>query len=96
MSNSESRADTLNPPASLFSGNNIQYPNMSFDITHRDPNSHARLGQINTPHGSVQTPNFIFVGTKATVKNSKPGPAQRSWLPVRSLEHLSPDDSARL
>lgn len=65
-------ADTLAPAPSLFSGNSIEYPNLSFDITYRDPKSHARLGQINTPHGSVQTPNFIFVGTKATVKNLSP------------------------
>lgn len=68
----EARADTLGPPASLFSGNAIEYPNFSFDITHRDPKSHARLGTIHTPHGSVQTPNFIFVGTKASVKNLSP------------------------
>ncbi len=72
MTKSDPRADTLAPPASLFSGNAIEYPNFSFDITHRDPNSHARVGRINTPHGSVQTPNFIFVGTKATVKNLSP------------------------
>ncbi len=51
---------------------NIEYPNMSFDISYRDPNSAARLGTLNTPHGSIQTPNFIFVGTKASVKNMHP------------------------
>jgi queuine tRNA-ribosyltransferase len=28
----------------------------------------ARVGVIHTPHGDIQTPAFITVGTKATVK----------------------------
>ena len=48
------------------------YPNFSFDITHKDTKTNARLGKINTPHGSVETPNFIFCGTKATIKNLSP------------------------
>lgn len=44
------------------------YPNFAFEITHRDPNSRARLGSLKTPHGTINTPNFIFCGTKATVK----------------------------
>ena len=50
----------------------LNYPNFSFDITHRDSKSRARLGEIKTPHGVVPTPNYIFCGTKATVKNVSP------------------------
>lgn len=32
----------------------------------------ARLGKIHTPHGIVETPNFIFCGTRATVKAMTP------------------------
>lgn len=32
----------------------------------------ARLGEIATPHGNIQTPAFIFCGTKATVKGISP------------------------
>ena len=32
----------------------------------------ARTGRINTPHGTIQTPAFIPVGTKATVKSVLP------------------------
>ena len=39
-----------------------------FTITHRDPNSKARAGLLETPHGTVQTPAFMPVGTQATVK----------------------------
>lgn len=48
------------------------YKNFSFDVDDRDPDSKARLGRLNTPHGTVQTPNFIFCGTKATVKGITP------------------------
>lgn len=36
------------------------------------PNSLARTGEITTPHGKIQTPAFITVGTKATVKALTP------------------------
>ena len=32
----------------------------------------ARVGTITTPHGAIQTPAFIPVGTKATVKSVLP------------------------
>lgn len=50
----------------------IEYPNFSFDITTQDPNSRARTGILKTPHGSIETPNYIFCGTKASVKNVSP------------------------
>jgi queuine tRNA-ribosyltransferase len=46
----------------------ITYPNFKFDILTKDKASRARTGCIVTPHGVVETPNFIFCGTKATVK----------------------------
>ncbi len=51
---------------------NIDYPNFDFKVTHKDPNSGARLGQIITPHGVVETPNYIFCGTKASIKGLSP------------------------
>jgi len=41
----------------------------SFEITHRDPTSAARLGVLHTPRGSYETPLFMPVGTAATVKS---------------------------
>lgn len=43
----------------------------SFDITH-EGSGLARAGTITTPHGVIQTPCFIPVGTKATVKSVLP------------------------
>jgi len=39
-----------------------------FTITARDPNSSARVGRLQTAHGTVETPVFMPVGTAATVK----------------------------
>lgn len=40
----------------------------NFKITHRSTKSRARVGQITTPHGVIDTPNFVAVGTNATLK----------------------------
>lgn len=41
---------------------------IQFSIKTRSEKSRARTGVIKTPHGYIQTPAFIPVGTKATVK----------------------------
>lgn len=40
----------------------------NFKITHKSTKSRARVGQITTPHGVIDTPNFVAVGTNATLK----------------------------
>ncbi|MES2314370.1 MAG: tRNA guanosine(34) transglycosylase Tgt [Patescibacteria group bacterium] len=42
---------------------------MKFTIQAKVANSLARAGSIETPHGIIETPAFIPVGTKATVKS---------------------------
>lgn len=69
---SSRKAARPEPAAAFFSGNPISYPNFGFEIMKRDAASHARLGKLTTPHGVIETPNFIFVGTKASVKNLHP------------------------
>jgi len=44
----------------------------TFTITARDAGSRARAGIVRTPHGNVQTPVFMPVGTRATVKALSP------------------------
>ena len=39
-----------------------------FKITHRDKQTNARVGILETPHGVIETPEFMPVGTQATVK----------------------------
>ena len=49
----------------------VKYPNFSFEI---DPKKvgKARLGLLKTPHGNVETPNFVFCATKAAMKAITP------------------------
>lgn len=41
---------------------------ISFRIAKKSKRSHARLGVLRTPHGTVQTPAFVAVATQGTVK----------------------------
>ena len=45
---------------------------ISFFIEKRLPDSLARAGAITTPHGRIETPAFVAVATKATVKGIAP------------------------
>lgn len=44
----------------------------SFEILARDPRSRGRLGRLTTPHGVIDTPAFMPVGTQGTVKGLSP------------------------
>ncbi|OGN60104.1 MAG: tRNA-guanosine(34) transglycosylase [Chlamydiae bacterium RIFCSPHIGHO2_12_FULL_27_8] len=39
-----------------------------FEILYKSKKSKARVGKIYTPHGIIDTPNFVAVGTNATIK----------------------------
>src|SRR2546425_6383374 len=41
---------------------------LGFEILSRDPSTRARVGRLQTPHGTVETPTFMPVGTAGTVK----------------------------
>lgn len=41
---------------------------LNFTVNYRDKNSKARVGELHTAHGVVQTPIFMPVGTQGTVK----------------------------
>src|SRR3954453_3337767 len=45
----------------------------AFEIIGEDAGSRARLGRFTTPHGDVDTPAFMPVGTQGTVKGVDPG-----------------------
>ena len=44
----------------------------TFSVIHYDSSCKARLGSLKTPHGEVETPIFMPVGTNATVKAMTP------------------------
>jgi queuine tRNA-ribosyltransferase len=43
-----------------------------FDLLHTDPSTRARRGRLTTPHGVVDTPVFMSVGTQGSVKALDP------------------------
>ena len=45
---------------------------ITYELLHEDKNSGARRGVVHTPHGDIQTPVFMPVGTQATVKSMTP------------------------
>ncbi|QQL45041.1 tRNA guanosine(34) transglycosylase Tgt [Sulfuriroseicoccus oceanibius] len=45
---------------------------MSFELLHTDATTKARRGRLTTPHGVIETPIFMPVGTQGTVKTLHP------------------------
>jgi queuine tRNA-ribosyltransferase len=43
-------------------------PYFYFEIIHTSKKSRARVGRIHTPHGIIDTPGFVAVGTNGTLK----------------------------
>ena len=46
--------------------------NFEFKIKEKSSNTFARIGELKTPHGVIETPVFMPVGTRATVKAVEP------------------------
>jgi len=47
-------------------------PAITYELLHQCKQTGARRGVIHTPHGDIQTPVFMPVGTQATVKSMTP------------------------
>ena len=57
-------------------------PPDGFTLQALDPQTGARAGRFETPHGPVLTPCFMPVGTQATVKSLAPDELRRLGAPV--------------
>ena len=55
------------PPASSFPPYRPA-PFFRFELVHRSSKSAARVGRIHTPHGVIDTPGFVAVGTNGALK----------------------------
>ncbi len=55
---------------------------LAFSIDARDPASAARAGRVSTPHGSFETPAFMPVGTRGTVKGVPPSLLQETGAQI--------------
>ncbi|MBO4990921.1 MAG: tRNA-guanine transglycosylase, partial [Firmicutes bacterium] len=45
---------------------------VSYELLKVAPRTRARRGRVMTPHGTIETPVFMPVGTAATVKAMRP------------------------
>ena len=61
-----------------------------FEVQFREKNSKARLGKIETPHGLVETPAYVIVGTHAEVRCLSPSdlPRTKTQLIIANTYHL--------
>src|SRR5271154_3757170 len=55
---------------------------MSFRFELLHTNGAARRGRLHTPHGTVETPVFMAVGTQATVKGLTPAQLEEVGVQV--------------
>lgn len=60
----------------------IQYPNFSFKLSAQDHKTKARCGLLQTPHGTIETPNFIFCATKAAIKGVTTAQAKEAGVDI--------------
>src|SRR5215510_4375038 len=68
-------------------------PNAAFDfeVLHEDTGTRARRATFRTPHGAVETPAFMPVGTQGTVKGVDPGRLRETGAQIilANTYHLS-------
>ena len=50
----------------------LEYPGFNFEVVKESSETNARIGSLTTPHGTIETPNFIFCATKAAIKGAGP------------------------
>ena len=61
----------------------------SFEVIKTDPETGARAGIFHTPHGDIETPVYMSVGTQATVKGVLPREPSGGGRADRPRQHLS-------
>lgn len=57
-------------------------PAVTFELLKKDKKTKARRGIVHTPHGDIQTPVFMPVGTQATVKAMKPEDVEKTGAEI--------------
>lgn len=79
---------SLQPPANL---NSPSSNGTGFDLVAKDPSTSARAGLLQTPHGPIETPLFMPVGTQGTVKGISSAELQdsiRAGIVLGNTYHL--------
>ena len=70
----------------------MESKNIWLEILHVDKNCGARYGILHTPHGDVEVPMFMPVGTLATVKTLSPEERFQATLKLAEM----PRNSAKI
>ena len=55
---------------------------LQFTLLHEDPKSRARRGRLETPHGAIETPIFMPVGTHGALKAMSPAQAEETGAQI--------------
>ena len=73
-------------------------PLFTYDVIAEDPETHARAGVFHTAHGDIETPIFMPVGTKATVKGLLPQTVEQlgAQIVLANTYHLAMRPGAEL
>ena len=71
-------------------------PAITYELLHTDAKTGARRGIVHTPHGDIQTPVFMPVGTQATVKSISPEELKRILQESDVIKNVSIIKEAKL
>ena len=61
---------------------------IKYNLLHEEKNTNARLGTIETNYGVVNTPMFMPVGTRATVKTLTPEEIEDCFDPMYHVRNV--------
>ena len=83
-------SDGCLPWSGIESGNRLVFGIEMFKVLKKDKNTSARLGVLETPHGSVETPGYVVVGTHAKVRelDSKELEKTKTQIIIANTYHL--------
>ncbi len=69
----------------------------NFELLHKDPKTAARRGRLHTPHGTIETPIFMPVGTHGALKAMTPAQVEDTGAQIILSNtyhlHLKPGES---
>jgi len=76
------------PPGPETFGAAAANPHFRFEVVHESTKSRARVGRLHTPHGTIETPCFVPVGTNGALKCVTQDQAEGVDLMFANTYHL--------
>ena len=81
---------------SFFFFERVNLMKIEYNLIKTEKNTKARLGTIKTNYGTVETPMFMPVGTKATVKGLSPEEVKETGIQAIVIGQNDDDQNANL